>query len=228
MSEKGEETLDCTNPKNKSIFVISNYVLSLNFFWQPGLIKTFNVKHDLTKCISPRIGIIIKLSLMEFSPIFTSFASSFILSVSSFIDLSTFFTPSFILFEPPFTFFYFQNELSVFKEKCEELVSKSHANWMVHIEKLEKEIKSKDQIINHLVSLESLTPYPNRNAVLGDTVTSPSLLETLAQSNQTGNSLETRKGIDFVKDIIKPYSIKENNDENNSVSNTCITSIKSS
>ena len=122
----------------------------------------------------------------------------------------------------------FRNELSVFKEKCEELVSKSYANGMVHIEKLEKEIKSKDQIINHLlVSLESLTRYPNRNAVIDDTVTSPGLLETLPQSNQTGNSLETRKGIDFVKDIIKPHSHKENNDENNNISNTCITSIKS-
>ena len=55
--------------------------------------------------------------------------------------------------------------------------------------------------------------------------TSPGLLETLPQSNQTGNSLETRKGIDFVKDI-KLHSNKENNDENKN-SNTCITSIKS-
>ena len=36
---------------------------------------------------------------------------------------------------------FFQNELSVFKEKCEELVSKSYANGMVHIEKLEKRNK---------------------------------------------------------------------------------------
>ena len=123
---------------------------------------------------------------------------------------------------------FFQRQLSVFKEECEELVSKSYAYGMVHIEKLEKEIKSKDQLINHLfVSLESLTRYPNRNAVIDDTVTSPDLLETLPQSNQTGNSLETRKGIDFVKDIIKPHSHKENNDENNNISNTCITSIKS-
>ena len=51
---------------------------------------------------------------------------------------------------------------------------------MVHIEKLEKEKKSKDQIINHLfVSFENLTRYPNRNAVIDDTVTSPGLLETL-------------------------------------------------
>ena len=99
---------------------------------------------------------------------------------------------------------------------------------MVHIEKLEKEIKSKYQIINHLlVSLESLTHYPNKNAVINDTVTSPDLLETLPQSNQTANSLKTRKGIDFVKDIIKSHSIHENNDENNNISNTCITSIKS-
>ena len=71
---------------------------------------------------------------------------------------------------------FFQNELSVFKEKCEELVSKSYANGMIHIEKLEKEIKNKDQIINHLlVSLESLTRYPNRNAVIDDTLTSPGL-----------------------------------------------------
>ena len=114
----------------------------------------------------------------------------------------------------------FQNELSVFKERCEELVSKSYVNGMVHIEKLEKEIKSKDQIINHLfVCLESLTRSPNRNAVIDDTVTSPGLLETLPQSNQTGNSLETRKDIDFVKDIIKPHSNKEQNDENNNISN---------
>ena len=51
---------------------------------------------------------------------------------------------------------------------------------MVHIEKLEKEIKSKDHIINRVVvSLESLTRYSNRNAVIDDTVTSPGLLETL-------------------------------------------------
>ena len=88
---------------------------------------------------------------------------------------------------------FFQNELLVFKEKCEELVSKSYSNGMVHIEKLEKEIKSKDQIINHLlVSLERLTSYPNRNAVINDTVSSAGLFETLPQSNQSGNSLETR------------------------------------
>ena len=93
---------------------------------------------------------------------------------------------------------------------------------------MEKEIKSKDQIINHLlVSLEGLTRYPNRNAVIDDTVSSPGLFETLPQSNQTGNSLETRQGIGFIKDIIKLHSNKENNDENNNISNTCITSIRS-
>ena len=91
---------------------------------------------------------------------------------------------------------------------------------MVRNEKLVKEIKSKDQIINHLlVSLENLIRYPNRNAVIDETVTSLGLLETLPQSNQTGNSLETRKDIDFVKDIIKPHSNKEQNDENNNISN---------
>ena len=91
---------------------------------------------------------------------------------------------------------------------------------MVRNEKLVKEIKSKDQIINHLlVSLENLIRCPNRNAVIDETVTSPGLLETLPQSNQTGNSLETRKDIDFVKDIIKPHSNKEQNDENNNISN---------
>ena len=91
---------------------------------------------------------------------------------------------------------------------------------MVRNEKLVKEIKSKDQIINHLlVSLENLIRYPTRNAVIDETVTSPGLLETLPQSNQTSNSLETRKDIDFVKDIIKPHSNKEQNDENNNISN---------
>ena len=95
---------------------------------------------------------------------------------------------------------FFQNKLSVFKEKCEELVSKSYANGMVYFEKLEKEIKSKDQIINHLlVSLEGLTRCPNRNAVIDDTVSSPGLFETLPQSNQTGNSLESRRGIGLSK-----------------------------
>ena len=83
---------------------------------------------------------------------------------------------------------FFQSGLSVFKEKCEELVSKSYANGMVHMEKLEKEIKSKDQIINHLLlSLESLTRYPNRNALIYDTVSLPGSFETRTQSNQTGN-----------------------------------------
>ena len=93
---------------------------------------------------------------------------------------------------------------------------------------MEEEIKSKDKIINHLlVSLESFNRYPNRNAAIDDTVSSPGLFETLPQSNQTGNSLETRQGIGFIKDIIKLHSNKENNDENNNISNTCITSIKS-
>ena len=65
---------------------------------------------------------------------------------------------------------------------------------------------------NHLVYLESLTRYRNRNAVIDNTVTSQTLLETLPQSNQAGNWLKTRKGIDFVKDIFKPHSIKENNE----------------
>ena len=65
---------------------------------------------------------------------------------------------------------------------------------------------------NHLVYLESLTRYRNRNAVIDNTVTSQTLLEILPQSNQAGNSLKARKGIDFVKDIFKPHSIKENNE----------------
>ena len=84
----------------------------------------------------------------------------------------------------------------------------------------------KKEIISELQkSIERLTRYPNRNAVIGDTVNSPGLFETLPQSNQTGNLLKTRQGIGFVKDII-PQSNKENNDENNNISNTCITSIK--
>lgn len=56
---------------------------------------------------------------------------------------------------------------SLFKEKSERLVLKSYANSTIHTEKLEKEIKKKDQIINHLlVFLENLTRYPNRNAVI--------------------------------------------------------------
>ena len=62
---------------------------------------------------------------------------------------------------------------------------------MVHIEKMEKEIKSKDQMTNYLlVSLENLTHFPKRNVVIDDTVTSSGLLETLPQINQTGNLLE--------------------------------------
>ena len=100
--------------------------------------------------------------------------------------------------------------------------------WFI-LKNWKKKTKSKDQITNNLfVSIERLTRYPNRNEVINDTVTLPGLLETLPQSNQTGNSLKTRKGIDFVKDIIKPHSNKKkNNDENNNISNKCITSIKS-
>ena len=35
---------------------------------------------------------------------------------------------------------HFQNELSIFKAECEKLISKSCANSMVHIVKVEKEI----------------------------------------------------------------------------------------
>ena len=81
--------------------------------------------------------------------------------------------------------------------------------WFI-LKNWKKKTKSKDQITNNLfVSIERLTRYPNRNEVINDTVTLPGLLETLPQSNQTGNSLKMRKGIDFVKDIIKPHSNKK-------------------
>ena len=81
--------------------------------------------------------------------------------------------------------------------------------WFI-LKNWKKKTRSKDQITNNLfVSIERLTRYPNRNEVINDTVTLPGLLETLPQSNQTGNSLKTRKGIDFVKDIIKPHSNKK-------------------
>ena len=117
----------------------------------------------------------------------------------------------------------------VSKAKCEELeVSKSCASSMVNIEKLDKEIKTKYKIINDPhVSLENLAHYPNKNAVIDNTVTSSSLLETLDQINQTGNSLEKRKGIDFEKEFIKSHSNKEKNDKNNNNSNISITSVKS-
>ena len=99
---------------------------------------------------------------------------------------------------------------------------------MVYIEKLEKEIKSKDQIIyNLLVSLENLTRYSYRNVVINDTVISPGLLEALPKIDKTGNLLEKGKGIDFGKEIIESHSNKENNDENRNISNTSITSTKS-
>ena len=45
--------------------------------------------------------------------------------------------------------------------------------------KLEKEIKNKDQIVNHLLfSLENLTRYPKRNAVIDDADTSSGLKTT--------------------------------------------------
>lgn len=105
----------------------------------------------------------------------------------------------------------FQNELLVSKAKCEELeVSKSCASSMVNIEKLDKEIKTKHKIINDpLVSLENLAHYPNKNAVIDNAVPSSSLLETLDQINQTGNSLEKGKGIDFDEEFIKSHSNKE-------------------
>ena len=61
---------------------------------------------------------------------------------------------------------------------------------MVHIEKFEKEIKSKDQIINHiLIPLENVTSYPRRNTVINNTVASPSL-EIVPQIDQTACSLK--------------------------------------
>ena len=87
----------------------------------------------------------------------------------------------------------FLNELFGFKTKFEKLVSKSYANSIVHIEKLEKEIKNKNQITNDLLaSLENLTRYPNRNLVINNAVTS-SRLETLPQINQLGNSFKKEK-----------------------------------
>ena len=87
----------------------------------------------------------------------------------------------------------FLKELFCFKTKFEKLVSKSYANSIVHIEKLEKEIKNKNQITNDLLaSLENLTRYPNRNVVINNTVTS-SRLETLPQINQLGNSFKKGK-----------------------------------
>ena len=83
----------------------------------------------------------------------------------------------------------FQHKLSIFKGKCENILSKSYTNSMVHIEKLEKEIKNKDQIINHLlVSLENLTWSPNKSVVINNAVTSPGL------EIQTGQIQTLKKG----------------------------------
>ena len=87
----------------------------------------------------------------------------------------------------------------MFKVKYQNLVSKSYANSMVHIEKLEKKKKNKDQIINHLlIFLENITRYPKRNAVINNAVTSPSL-KTLPQINQRDNLLKNGKDINFDK-----------------------------
>ena len=54
---------------------------------------------------------------------------------------------------------------------------------MVHIEKLEKEIKNKDQILNHpFVSLKNLNSYFHRNMVINNAVNLPGL-GTLSQIN---------------------------------------------
>ena len=94
--------------------------------------------------------------------------------------------------------------------------------WFI-LKKLKQEIKSKDQIINHLLNSLEFTRYPNRNAVIGNTVTSPGL-ENFLQINQTGNSLKKEKYIDFEKEIIKSHSSRKNNEENNNISNISINS----
>ena len=87
----------------------------------------------------------------------------------------------------------------MFKVKSQNLVSKSYANSMVNIKKLEKKKKNKDQIINHLlIFLENITRYPKRNAVINNAVTSPSL-KTLPQINQRDNLLKNGKDINFDK-----------------------------
>ena len=54
---------------------------------------------------------------------------------------------------------YFQNKLSIFKEKSEKLVSKSYINSMVHIEELEKRNeKQRSEIISSFLLKISAVP----------------------------------------------------------------------
>ena len=95
---------------------------------------------------------------------------------------------------------------------------------MVHIEKLEKEIKNKDHILNHpFVSLEKLNSYFHRNMVTNNTVTLPGL-ETLSQINWTDNSMKKCFYINKYNEVIKPHINEHNNDEDNNISNTNIIS----
>ena len=45
----------------------------------------------------------------------------------------------------------FQKDLATFKNKCEKLITVSYKNSKIHVENLEKEIRLKDIIIDHLL-----------------------------------------------------------------------------
>ena len=95
---------------------------------------------------------------------------------------------------------------------------------MVHIEKLEKEIKNKDQILNNpFVSLENLNSYFHRNMVTNNTVTL-SGLGTLSQINWTDKSMKKGFYINKYNEVIKPQVNEDNNDEDDNISNTNIIS----
>ena len=44
-----------------------------------------------------------------------------------------------------------QKDLAIFKNKCEKLITVSYKNSKIHVENLEKEIRLKDIIIDHLL-----------------------------------------------------------------------------
>ena len=113
---------------------------------------------------------------------------------------------------------------SLYLKQKKKIVFKSSANSMVHIEKLEKEIKNKDQILNHpFVSLENLNSYFHRNMVTNNTVTL-SGLGTLSQINWTDKSMKKGFYINKYNEVIKPQVNEDNNDEDDNIGNTNIIS----
>lgn len=101
----------------------------------------------------------------------------------------------------------FASQLSTFKSKCETLVSKSYANNRAYIERLETEIKQKDELIKRLlISIENITSSSNMDISSNASITE-TYLGTLISQHPEESPITVNQDSNIVENSVNNDSI---------------------